>query len=528
MDFTQSMDNGYMIPTSVAVGSGEATDIRCVCDTVEDFKSFLDTTGMELRYEGLVTYEKVNKLLKVYKGNDMWQTIGEGGGSVDTSNFITLTQLSQQLSNYYTKAQTDSKILEEIAKAQAGGGGENNSNTNNNVLENEFYGKVANFLGDSQTEVNGHKTKIYHDWVMEYLGLSKVNNYGKSGSTIAKKDITSMCVRYADMDNTAELICVMGGVNDVWKNSPMGAFGDTDITTFYGAMEVMCDGLLTKYPGKTIIFITPTEQAHPNCIGSNTTGYTATDFANAMKRVCAKYSIPVFDANTCSGIYPINQANSDLYTTDRLHLNTEANKVLGVKLAKFILNGSITNTIIEDSPDNEGDDLPPSDSPGNEGDGDNSNPSNGDFVGKTFTATGLHSSGKYHFTLLVSPDGFNANDVIEVNVALSSVVGFASIGTTSSFSDNTGELTNGKFIATISGAPKLTGDFANFKLEYTLNTAVPAGTYVKLPIPLNPDNGGNERSFQIDSLSVRNSTKGNELEILQIGGFFDMETFTIE
>ena len=124
MDFTQSMDNGYIIPTSVAVGSGEATDIRCVCDTVEDFKTFLDATEMDLRYEGLITYEKVNKLLKVYKGNDTWQTVGEGGGGVDTSSFITLTQLSQQLSNYYTKAQTDNKISEEIAKAQLGGSGE--------------------------------------------------------------------------------------------------------------------------------------------------------------------------------------------------------------------------------------------------------------------------------------------------------------------------------------------------------------------------------------------------------------------
>ena len=124
MDFTQSMDNGYMIPSSIAVGSGEATDIRCVCDTVEDFRTFLDSTGMELRYEGLVTYEKVNKLLKVYKGNNEWQVVGEGGGSVDTSNFVTLTQLSQQLGNYYTKTQTDSKISEEIAKAQIGGSGE--------------------------------------------------------------------------------------------------------------------------------------------------------------------------------------------------------------------------------------------------------------------------------------------------------------------------------------------------------------------------------------------------------------------
>ena len=59
-----------------------------------------------------------------YKGNDTWQTVGEGGGNVDTSSFITLTQLSQQLGNYYTKSQTDNKIIEEIAKAQLGGEGE--------------------------------------------------------------------------------------------------------------------------------------------------------------------------------------------------------------------------------------------------------------------------------------------------------------------------------------------------------------------------------------------------------------------
>ena len=112
MDFTQSMDNGYMIPTSVAVGSGEATDIRCVCDTVEDFKTFLDTTSMELRYEGLVTYEKVNKLLKVYKGNDTWQTVGEGGsGNIDLSDYYTKEEVNDKLGNkdykYLTQSEYD-------------------------------------------------------------------------------------------------------------------------------------------------------------------------------------------------------------------------------------------------------------------------------------------------------------------------------------------------------------------------------------------------------------------------------------
>ena len=209
--------------------------------------------------------------------------------------------------------------------------------------DNTFQNKVANFLGDSQTEKNQHKTKIYYDWVKEILGLSKTNNYGIGGTTIAKKnasDNTAMCVRYANMDNNADLICVMGGVNDRWFNNQLGNFGDTDPITFYGGMETLCNGLLTKYPGKTIIFITPTEQNNAACNNANKTGYTATDFANAMKRVCAKYSIPVFDANTCSGIYPINEANGRIYTTDKLHLNNKGHEVIGIKLSKFILNGA--------------------------------------------------------------------------------------------------------------------------------------------------------------------------------------------
>ena len=116
MNFSQSISNGYIMPTSIAIGSGEAIDVRCVCDTVKDFKDFLDATEMELRYEGLITYEKANKMIKVNKGNNEWHTIGESEENVDTSNLVTLTQLSEQLSNHYTKFETDNKISEEIAK----------------------------------------------------------------------------------------------------------------------------------------------------------------------------------------------------------------------------------------------------------------------------------------------------------------------------------------------------------------------------------------------------------------------------
>ena len=312
-----------------------------VIDRVQKYSEYLgvSTGGSSSSGTGL-TSEQEEQLNKIPEMEASINNINESlNTKANTSDIPTktskLTNDSGFLTSIPSEYVTETEMNEAIANVSSGGSAD--------LSGNIFKNKIANFLGDSQTEKNQHKTKIYYDWVKEILGLSKTNNYGIGGTTIAKKnasDNTAMCVRYANMDNNADLICVMGGVNDRWFNNQLGNFGDTDPITFYGGMETLCNGLLTKYPGKTIIFITPTEQNNAACNNANKTGYTATDFANAMKRVCAKYSIPVFDANTCSGIYPINEANGRIYTTDKLHLNNKGHEVIGTKLSKFILNGA--------------------------------------------------------------------------------------------------------------------------------------------------------------------------------------------
>ena len=319
-------------------------------DQVQRMDEYLgvSSSGSGTGGAGLTTEqeERLNKIPEMEASiNNINESLNTKANTSDIpTNTSELYNDSGFLTSIPSEYVTETEMNEAIANISSGGSVD--------LSGNIFKNKVANFLGDSQTEVNNHKNKIYCDWVKEILGLSKVNNYGISGTTIAKKnasDNTAMCIRYANMDNNADLICVMGGVNDRWFNCQLGNFGDTDPITFYGAMETLCDGLLTKYPGKTIIFITPTEQNNNGCNSANNTGYTATDFANAMKRVCAKCSIPVFDANTCSGIYPLNQANASIYTTDKLHLNNKGHEVLGNKLSKFILNGANVVMINNDS-----------------------------------------------------------------------------------------------------------------------------------------------------------------------------------
>ena len=339
--------------TDYKVLSLKADDLgvaNSVVDRVQRYVEYLgvSTGGSSSSGTGLTAEqeEQLNKIPEIETSiNNINESLNTKANVSDIpTNTSELYNDSGFLTSIPNEYVTETEMNEAIANISSGG--------TVDLSGNIFKNKIANFLGDSQTEVNYHKNKIYCDWVKEILGLSKANNYGISGTTIAKKnasDNTAMCIRYANMDNNADLICVMGGVNDRWFNCQLGNFGDTDPITFYGAMETLCDGLLTKYSGKTIIFITPTEQNNNNCNSSNTTGYTATDFANAMKRVCAKYSIPVFDANTCSGIYPLNQANATLYTTDKLHLNNKGHEVLGNKLSKFILNGANVVMINNDS-----------------------------------------------------------------------------------------------------------------------------------------------------------------------------------
>ena len=64
-DFITEIDKSYPIPSQVAIMSGnEPIDMRQTCDTVDDFEKFKTETGMELRYDGLITFEKSTKLFK--------------------------------------------------------------------------------------------------------------------------------------------------------------------------------------------------------------------------------------------------------------------------------------------------------------------------------------------------------------------------------------------------------------------------------------------------------------------------------
>ena len=187
-----------------------------------------------------------------------------------------------------------------------------------------------NSLGDSITYYNR-----YQPIVMANLGITALNNYGVGGTCITATDSSdgeAICVRGMAMDNTADLITILGGINDYYTlgGKPLGVLGDNTKYTFYGALKVMIEGIVTNNPTARIAFFTPLQ-----CVDSvlgfsqNSLGFKLIDYVNAIKQVCELKSIPVLDLYGGCGI---NQQNGTTFIGDGVHPNT-----LGwARMAKYI------------------------------------------------------------------------------------------------------------------------------------------------------------------------------------------------
>lgn len=213
-----------------------------------------------------------------------------------------------------------------------------NKATNFNTVNNALYpsvqavknfvstynGQTWGVLGDSFAQID-----LFQPALLSKLGITSLTD-GIGGSCItggtnfAEGDAINR-VPFVDrivamLANSITGIIVEGGSNDFHYNIPLGRYGSTDVNTFYGALDYICDKIANRPTKIKAFFITPTFRGDSQHGGSSTglaNWENMKPYITAIKTICSKYAIQVID-EFGSGI---NFYNTDVYTTDGVHPN---------------------------------------------------------------------------------------------------------------------------------------------------------------------------------------------------------------
>lgn len=215
----------------------------------------------------------------------------------------------------------------------------------------ELKGATVNFLGDSITEGVGASCveNRYTDVFARMFG-AKVNNYGVSGSRIARQRVITdephdrdFCMRMEEMDETADAVVVFGGTNDFGHGeAPIGLPTDRTPETFYGACHYLMRSLAIRYVGKPVVIATPLHRLMEDYPGGDGTdrrmGNTAllSQYRDILKEVAAFYALPVLDLYAVSGIQPRVREVGERLMPDGLHPSDEGHAILARKIGLFL------------------------------------------------------------------------------------------------------------------------------------------------------------------------------------------------
>ena len=221
----------------------------------------------------------------------------------------------------------------------------------------ELQGKIIDFLGDSITEgvgVTDRANNRYDKVLAKNCGLAATYNYGVGGTRLAHQQKPSakprhdlcFCGRAYDLNKTADIVVVYGGVNDyIHGDAPFGQIGDTTPATFCGGVYFLMKLLGTLHPGKTLVFMTPARYCgkgtksdtvpHPHA-GKLPDAKPLLFYVETIKETAKQFDIPVLDLYHTLGIDPHNEEQRLGLTVDGLHFNDAGHQIIAVRLKEFL------------------------------------------------------------------------------------------------------------------------------------------------------------------------------------------------
>lgn len=215
------------------------------------------------------------------------------------------------------------------------------------MTEMELKGTKIIFLGDSITDGWGASSRENVYWkVLARLSGAECYGNGVGGSRIAPQRTPSedpnwdryYGSRVEELPKDADMVVVFGGTNDFGHgDAALGALSDRTEDTFYGALRLLCERLLERYP--QVVLITPLhrlgENNDYNELGARRCA-TLEGYVDAICQVGALYGIPVLDLFRTSGIQPAVDSIRERYLPDGLHPNDAGYLRIAQRLMGFL------------------------------------------------------------------------------------------------------------------------------------------------------------------------------------------------
>lgn len=210
----------------------------------------------------------------------------------------------------------------------------------NSLALSPLAGKKIIYHGDSICESRTDTSKAnyngggYAKIIADITG-SVYENYAGSGSVLVSAlpsgQSLSPTAKYivTDMDNMtddADIICFQGGINDWFKDCPLGELSDIDdysgvlnTTEVIGALESICRKAINKWSDKHICFIITHKIANNNAAyAKNYEGegsWSYKELHDVMIQIFNKYSIPYLDMFNEGGLNSYMDIHNTMYFT---------------------------------------------------------------------------------------------------------------------------------------------------------------------------------------------------------------------
>lgn len=269
---------GIITATSVVAYSEYSNQITAVYDNI---KVIINGTEMPMLTEGGETIEPF---------------------MVDYSVYVPVRGLSQALDkNVSWDSENKAVIVSDAKKRNIGS---------------------VSFLGDSITrglQLDDERW-AYPYTLAEKMGVDQINNYSITGTAISRDNEMGQAFinRYKEIDNTSDMIIVMGGTNDISRGVPIGDPDDTSTETVYGAVKNLMYGLKFYYPNAIIVFCTMPKRDKAQDYGEKV--------SNCIIETGAIFDIPVIDlfhAEECD----LTRDNNKYYI-DGVHPNRAGHDII--------------------------------------------------------------------------------------------------------------------------------------------------------------------------------------------------------